>query len=210
MLMSKVKEVKPSTVKLLLKHGADVTIRDNLGGNPLAGACVQGWLPIVDLLVEANAEGTINKCIYANNNSPLLIAVMQDFFDGAKVLVEHGADINHFNTFGVTAVYAAISTSKHPEPIVLDFLRYLVSRGAKADRQDTNGVTPLLIACECDHVATVSFLLDQGADPTKVDRGDQSAMHRVMGGKGRGQLTEGAGCEMLQLLLASGKIGEPD
>jgi ankyrin repeat protein len=199
-LMESVKEPRPRTIKIMLKNGADVTIQSDMGGHALAAACVRGWLPVVKLLIEANVN-MIHKYIYENNNSSLLIAVMHNFLDVARLLIEHGADVNHSNTSGVTALYALCGQCMHPEPVVIEFMRYLLAHGALVDTQDVNGVTPLMIASERGKVAIVSVLIGAGADPSKADRFGQKVMHRILV-----YPAEPVVCELLQSILTSSKV----
>jgi len=76
----------------------------NDGGTPLYFACQEGYIDILEQLVENGAN--INK---ENNDdrSPLYIACLQGHENVVKYLVEHGADINKENNDDRSPLYIA-------------------------------------------------------------------------------------------------------
>ncbi|XP_042365669.1 ankyrin repeat domain-containing protein 34B-like [Plectropomus leopardus] len=86
----------------------------------------------------------------------------------------------------------------------LRLTRLLLEGGAYINESDSQGQTPLMVACRTQHidaqsasrVKLVQFLLEKGADPNIQDKGGLSAlMHACQ---------EHAGPEVVSLLLASG------
>jgi ankyrin repeat protein len=77
-------------VMLLLKHGADIEAKDNLGRTPLWIASKQRNKAVVTLLLEQGAQ------VDAKNNlgqTPLWIASEMKYWDVFMLLSEQGADI---------------------------------------------------------------------------------------------------------------------
>uniref|UniRef100_A0A8C5GL05 Ankyrin repeat domain 34Ba n=1 Tax=Gouania willdenowi TaxID=441366 RepID=A0A8C5GL05_GOUWI len=86
----------------------------------------------------------------------------------------------------------------------LRLTRLLLEGGAYINESDGHGRTPLIVACQTQHVDAqsasrvklVQFLLDKGADPNIQDKDGRSAvMHACR---------ERAGAEVVSLLLANG------
>jgi len=68
-------------------------------------------------------------------------------------------DINWADKYGQTYLRIA-STYGHT-----NLVSYLMGRGALIDKPDMDGMTPLYMAVDKNHVDTVQLLLDAGADP---------------------------------------------
>jgi ankyrin repeat protein len=93
--------------------------------------------------------------------TPLIVAVSTGNLEMAKLLVEHGADVNAHTTTdtGSTVLCFAIDGGN------LHVLDYLVERGAKVDGKSKNGQTPLHYAAAHGLNDFVRGLLKHGADP---------------------------------------------
>jgi ankyrin repeat protein len=55
-------------------------------------------------------------------------------------------------------------------------VRELLSRGAPLNAQTTNGITPLMQACDKGHLAAATLLLDAGADLALLSNAGHSAL----------------------------------
>ncbi len=77
------------------------------------------------------------------NITPLLMAILNARFDTAKVLIEAGADVNRWDSWGRAPLYSAIDYNTTP-------------RGGRPDRPSSDVTLPLEIA---------TLLLDRGANP---------------------------------------------
>lgn len=86
----------------------------------------------------------------------------------------------------------------------LRLTRLLLEGGAYINESDSQGQTPLMVACRTQHVdpqsasrvKLVQFLLEKGADPNIQDKGGRSALMHAC--------REQAGPEVVSVLLASG------
>ena len=85
------------SVKVLLKHNANVNCLDADGNTPLLIAVVTGKANVVDALLEAKADISIKD---VNGNSPLLIACQQKDVTLTKKLLALGANPNDKNSDG--------------------------------------------------------------------------------------------------------------
>jgi len=90
--------------------------------------------------------------------TPLLLAVERGMPDMAKLLLDHGADIEAKQREGFTPLLLAVA-SKLP-----GMVEVLASRGANMEARLANGVTPLLLAVERGMPDMAKLLLDHGAD----------------------------------------------
>ena len=78
------------TVRLLVDHGADVTVLDMTHSTPLHVASSSGDLEVVRILVEGGAD------VNAQNEThltPLHIASLEGCPETVQLLIEHGADV---------------------------------------------------------------------------------------------------------------------
>jgi uncharacterized protein len=112
----------------------------NMGGmTPLLFAARQGNIPAATALLAGGAN--INEVSGSEHTTPLVLAIMNGHYDLAKMLVEHGADVNLANDLGVSPLwatedvqYAPIEWS--PEPLVsqektnyLSLMKLLLAHG---------------------------------------------------------------------------------
>jgi ankyrin repeat protein len=138
-------------VKMILAHGANPNIalkkpiigrHNNLvgdtslgeGATPLARASKTNDLPILRLLLEGGADPTITL---KDRTTPAMLATS---LEAIKLLVEHGVDVNAFNTNGQTILHNAAARGANP------IITYVAEKGAKLDKKDKQGRTPLDIA----------------------------------------------------------------
>ncbi|CAG8069864.1 unnamed protein product [Penicillium nalgiovense] len=143
--------------EMLLENGADVTIPDNEGRQPVYVASWDGHIEIVQLLLERNVDVNIMQNY---GWTPVNLASDQGHTEVVKLLLEHGADIRIANNNGWTPVNSA-SDKGHMEVVKL-----LVEHGADITVANNDGWTPVNAASFHGHVEVVKLLLEHGADVT--------------------------------------------
>ena len=138
-------------VKILLANRADPNARlskpiigrhNNLlgdtslgdGTTPLIRAVKSNDLTVVRLLLEGGADPTITL---KDRTTTAMIATS---LDAIKLLVEHGVDVNAFNTNGQTIVHSAAGRGANA------IIQFAAEKGARLDKKDKQGRTPLDIA----------------------------------------------------------------
>ena len=138
-------------VKVLLERGANPNIalkkpiigrHNNLvgdtslgeGATPLARAAKTNDVRIMQLLLDGGADPTITL------KDRTTTAMIASSLDAIKLLVEHGVDVNAFNTNGQTILHNAAGRGANP------IIQYVAGKGAKLDKKDKQGRTPLDIA----------------------------------------------------------------
>ncbi|XP_048887147.1 protein phosphatase 1 regulatory subunit 12A isoform X3 [Brienomyrus brachyistius] len=72
-------------------------------------------------------------------------------------LLKQGADINHANVDGLTALHQACIDEN------IDMVQFLVENGSEVNRGDNEGWTPLHAAASCGFIPIAKFLIDHGA-----------------------------------------------
>jgi ankyrin repeat protein len=212
-LMWAAAEGQPAMVRLLLKNGADANARSlennferqvtaeprmqarpSGGFTPLLYAARRGCAECARILVE-EGRAAINLTD-PDRVTPLLLATLNLNFDTAALLVKLGADVDKWDTWGRSPLYAAVDVNTVPtggradRPSAdrtsgIELIGMLLKAGANpnlqlklfppyrslrddrgADGVLTAGSTPLLRAAKAVDVPAIKLLLAAGA---KVD-----------------------------------------
>eukprot|EP00752_Nemacystus_decipiens_P006179 g5576.t1 len=155
-------------VQAFLRNGAEVNSVDQDGHTPLFLAARNGHLPVVRVLLDADADLTVRDACHGF--TPLLAAAKGGHAGVVLALLERGAEKDVGDKAGATPVMWAISARS---PSVLDTL---LSAGVSLDEVPP-GFDPLIhLAARCGS-NMVSFALANGARPYAVDSQGRSALH---------------------------------
>ena len=160
-------------VELLLSKGADVNKRASpmIGMNreiysPLGIAIKKGNLPIVKILLMYSANPNI-QC--RSNDYPLEFALSFGHTEIAKLLLEHGADINQ-GTF-------LEQTPLHYFRGQLEIVKFLIEHGANVNQRDELGYTPLHFAAADGYLETLLFLIKHNANINSASNYEGTPLH---------------------------------
>ena len=97
----------PKNIQLLLDHGADVFVQDYKGNTALIYAVMYGHLSFCQTLFNAS-EGKLVDFTNPKGQTPLMVIAEKGEYTpnprGFRWLVENGADANHTDKFGNTAL----------------------------------------------------------------------------------------------------------
>ena len=138
-------------IKILLEHGAKPNARlkkpiigrhNNLVGDtslgegttPLMRAAKTNDLAVMRLLLDSGADPTLTV------KDRTTTAMMASSLEAVKLLVEHGVDVNAFNTNGQTILHNAAARGANT------IIQYVAEKGARLDKKDKQGRMPLDIA----------------------------------------------------------------
>lgn len=145
--------------RILVAHGADVNLRDNLGDTPLCKVALFNNFEVGEVLIEAGADLDAPT---AYGRRPLHIAADMGHKEVAKLLIEHGANINVKDDEGRTPLHE--SASNEIDPGTTDVTELLLKSGADVQVKDAKGWTPLKRAVEYGCSRTAELLREYGAE----------------------------------------------
>jgi serine/threonine-protein phosphatase 6 regulatory ankyrin repeat subunit B len=175
-------------VKILLENGADVDIKNFKGQTPLHIAAQRGNVNIVKILLsygadpEAKDNYSKRPIDYSldNNRKSLVILLTEELPEDEKIKESlfiavkncdlkktkellRKIDINIRDNNFRTPLFYAVKRCK-PE-----FVKYLISRGAKVNTYDKDDMSPLLYAIMRRDLAIIKLLIKHGAKLTSDD-----------------------------------------
>ncbi len=214
-LMWAAAESQPAMVKELVSHGADVNARSHInnwerqvtaearaiarpagGLTPLLYTARQGCLECAKVLLEGGADIDLAD---PEGVAPLLLSVLNMHFDVAAYLIGKGANVNKWDWWGQSPLYAAVDVNTIPhggrpdrpsldETTSLQIIEMLLNKGANPNAQLkllppyrnlgadrgvdgmlTIGTTPLLRAAKGLDASAIDLLLKHGANPSLVN-----------------------------------------
>ena len=138
----------------LLKAGASLTGEMRLLGtsstDPISGAVRHGYLDVAQVLVDLGAPVDRTDL----RITPLVKAVLGDQVEMARFLITKGADVNHIDTNGMTALLYAASID-FGSPAMIDML---LKMGARTDMKTKDGKTALELARQYKHTHLIPSL----------------------------------------------------
>ncbi len=148
-------------VRSLLRDGADPNLAAGDGLTALHVAAEQGFVEVVELLLDAGANVTAKTNI--GEYEPLHLASRFGHAEVVRVLLEAGAEPAAVaTTTGVSPLHLAAKAPNGEEAV-----RVLLEHGAPVDtRESAAGQTPLIFAASYGRDAAIRELLEHGADPS--------------------------------------------
>ena len=166
----------PMIIFLLTRANANVNLKDYRGQTALYFACLSEHLEAVKQLIKFGADMEVEDV--ADNITPLMQISYMGNVGIVTYLLEHGANVNHQNENGETALFYAC----HSEYDQVDIIRLLIQNGANTELT-IGDHTPLMEAVEQQVLVNVRALLDGGANVNKRDEVGRTALYSsiVMG-----------------------------
>ena len=104
-------------------------------------------------------EQTNSAYLNMTKSSLLLKAASNGKVAKVRRLLAKGADVDHADSYGMTALSWAAITSR------VDIAMLLLERGAKVNGPNSNGITALMYAAINNSRNVAELLLERGADP---------------------------------------------
>jgi ankyrin repeat protein len=126
------------------------------GFQPIGLAAFFGHQPVVELLLRVGAEAD------APSKNPMRVRPLHSAIANrrtaiAKLLIEHGADVNSTQADDFTPLHEAAQNG------LVDIAQLLLDRGANVNAKLANGQTPLALAIESKHDDVADLLQRYGA-----------------------------------------------
>jgi ankyrin repeat protein len=157
-------------VRVLLRHGADPSIRDITDLDAVGWAAATWRIQVLEVFLEHD-PAVFNGC------APLVAAAVSGQLDCARWLLSKGAqraNINAFDYRGWTALHHAAASAQHGERM----LQLLLDNGADAGaHQEGEGDALSVLACHRAKVHCAELLLAAGADVTHTNSQGFGALH---------------------------------
>lgn len=155
-------------VNALIRGGADVNIKDNVGYTAFFHANEARYDDVADALIsqtqiDLNASGK-------NGVTALMVYVWRDRKDAVMRLLARGADVTLTDNDGDTALHGAAEIGN------VETTRLLLAKGADVNAKNKVGGTPLMWAAVFGNDDVVLELLKHGADPRLKDEDGVTAL----------------------------------
>lgn len=148
--------------RLLVKHGARVSLKAPLDSLPLHQATITGQSAMAELLIGAGAHV---DCVDREVNTPLHYAATVGDVRTAKMLIREKADVNTKQERGLTPLHWACHKG-HEE-----MAKLLIESGARINAKSETFATPLVCAAARGHLGCAKVLVRKGADCSVVTTG---------------------------------------
>ncbi|XP_040824250.1 ankyrin repeat domain-containing protein 20B-like [Ochotona curzoniae] len=150
---------------LLVVRACGVNDRDGNNRTALHLACAKGHVEVVNFLI---GRQCLIDAIDDADMTPLMKATQCNQEKCAIILLQHGADPNHMDKNGNTALHYAIYNEN------TGIAKQLIQHNADIERKNKIGFTPLLIAVHENAENMVEFLIMNKARVHEVDNMDRS------------------------------------
>jgi len=169
-LQSAARRDSPALAKLLIAHGASVTVVDEDAGSALAGAAKFGHRRVAGLLLDRGADPN-------DASGPLHCAISNGHTELAELLLARGADANGRDSHGNTPVHALAEGG----PSWGETAELLLSAGADVKVVNKQGQTPLHLALADFYIQpdVAVWLIEKGVDVNARDRSGRTALDYV-------------------------------
>lgn len=141
--------------RLLVKHGARVSLKAPSDSMPLHQAAITGQSAMAELLLDAGANV---DCVDRESNTPLHYAATIGDIRTAKVLIREQADVNAKQERGLTPLHWACHKG-HEE-----MAKLLIESGARINAKSETFASPLHCAAARGHLGCAKVLVRKGAD----------------------------------------------
>eukprot|EP00007_Cunea_sp_BSH-02190019_P000964 CAMPEP_0174230722 /NCGR_PEP_ID=MMETSP0417-20130205/1420_1 /TAXON_ID=242541 /ORGANISM="Mayorella sp, Strain BSH-02190019" /LENGTH=1024 /DNA_ID=CAMNT_0015308471 /DNA_START=162 /DNA_END=3236 /DNA_ORIENTATION=+ len=158
-----------AVAKVLLEHGAPVSLRDNRNKTALHFAAGRGHKEMVELLLENDAALDV---VDENGFTALHTAAVHGHSECVKLLINAGANVS---LAGSKRRLTALFLAAHAGSV--ESIRALASAGASVNDCDSVGMSPLMEASSRGRYPCVSLLLELGAKVNAETNGRQTALH---------------------------------
>ncbi|MCW3096662.1 MAG: ankyrin repeat protein [Chthonomonadaceae bacterium] len=158
----------PQVVETMLRHGAKVNMRGEIGLTPLHWAVRSNHQRTVDVLISHGADVNAK----ADNGTTPLMYVSDGHTSIVRMLIEHGANVNARDDDGLTPMSSSLPNVRP------DSLRLLIDKGADVNTRDKDGETPLMKASKYNSspTAVVRMLIEHGAQIDARDKDGDTAL----------------------------------
>ena len=139
----------------------DISLINAQGLSPLAQACEEGCLKIVELLLKEDGPD-INETD-ASGNTPLHFASGKGHDDIIKLLISQKAAVNAVNCHGDTPLFWAVNNNH------ISSAKLLIEHGAEVNQKNEYGWSPLHLSAYKGYQEMTGLLIDKGSEVNARD-----------------------------------------
>nr|CAD7416493.1 unnamed protein product [Timema poppensis] len=161
---------KIEAVKLAIREGAEINLRDNKGLTALHHAVRSHEVDVLNVLLRMKADCNIGD---HNKLLPLHYAISKKSFAVVQCLVEGGSKVNSPDDEGLTALHLTAKNGK------IDYIKYLLQNGADVNLSDSKGLTALHHSVRNGTKTNMMFLISKGANLNAQDKRGLNALHHA-------------------------------
>ncbi|CAB0035966.1 unnamed protein product [Trichogramma brassicae] len=179
-----VKQGHAKVAESLLMKGADPNKTNHQTQTPLHIACATKQHSYVLSKTLLNICYEMQKALDVdaqdmNRNTPLHLALLNDDRKTAQLLLRRLANPNVANGRGTTALHLICNASVDDDGLLKTLLAVndVLSRNVLINVPDAHGRTPLHFALFRNNKKLVKLLLENGADPTIIDKDGWTTLH---------------------------------
>lgn len=159
------------SVKLLVRHKANINIKNKYKWTPLMIAVSNGNDPIIEVLKQAGARENRKQLEQAR----FIRAIIQGDTATVGALLDKKMSVKTTSRQGYPAIFVAVENKQH------EVVKLLLDRGADKNSKDPfNGLTPLMSTVARGDSKTTTLLLDAGASLTKTNKHDADALQMAL------------------------------
>ena len=179
-------------LRLLLANGGEINAVDQDGETGLHKLMWRIPLPL-PLLHESIRSGADVNLSDKESQQPLYEVCSRGSVEGARILLDHDADIEHADVMGFTALHVAAIYGH------LEIIKLLVERKASLIKLDKHSRTAFYFACANNHLESARYLLNAA-----LEQGHHDSVSQAMD-DGRTAFSKACGrgnLEIVEMLLA--------
>ncbi|CAG5136562.1 unnamed protein product [Candidula unifasciata] len=165
-------EANLNIVKLLLDHGADLSVRDSKGNTVLLIAAENESTENINYLLQHREVREIINVRNHQGLTALMISTRKFNHPAVKALIDHGADVNIKDVAGNTALLLAVYWHRQS----LETLTTLIDADSDVNCQNGSGHSPLMLTALASWTDALILLVDSGAEVNAVSGKNETAL----------------------------------
>jgi len=166
-----------NVVKLLIKYGANINIKNNKGESPLFIVCHPYFINLLKYLL--NIKNNVNTVDNLGNTILHYVCLWYDD-DSEEMLnyiIQCGADMNKTNYEGETPLMYSCVNSRNNK-----YISILVENAADVHKTNNKGETAFLLACKYGNETMINELIKYGVDINKADNDGNTPIYVAIHG----------------------------
>lgn len=131
-------------------------------------ACRNNKVKVVDILIKAGLCIDGYSKHWSKHYTPLWIACNYDAYEVAELLLKRGADANRI--MGNRTTTPLLCAAKGHKEDIVDLILRRSRQNVDMNKENKDGITPLIYAASCGHKKLVKILLNFGADANYTNK----------------------------------------